>query len=136
MTIQAQVLALMKELQEEFGMAIIFITHNLGVIAQTTDEIAVMYLGRIVERGPRREIFHNPKHPYTVNLLRAIPRIGRGARQRLVAIEGEIPSPLERPPGCCFHNRCREMIPGRCDVYIPEVTQVGPNHTVSCFLYE
>ena len=135
-TIQAQVLALMKELQEEIGMAIIFITHNLGVIAQIADQIAVMYLGRIVERGPGHEIFHNPKHPYTINLLRAIPRIGRGASQRLVAIEGRVPSPLERPPGCCFHNRCREMIAGRCDVHVPKVTQVGPNHTVNCFLYE
>lgn len=135
-TIQAQVLELMKELQEEFGMAIIFITHNLGVIAQIADEIAVMYLGGIVERGPRSEIFHNPQHPYTVNLLRAIPRIGRGGGQRLVAIEGRVPSPLDRPPGCRFHNRCREMIAGRCNVYVPKVTPVAPNHTVSCFLYE
>lgn len=135
-TIQAQVLELMKELQEEFGMAIIFITHNLGVIAQIADEIAVMYLGGIVERGSRHEIFHNPKHPYTVNLLHAIPRIGQGASQRLVAIEGQIPSPLDRPAGCRFHTRCQEMIAGRCDVNVPKVTKVGENHTVNCFLYE
>ncbi len=135
-TIQAQVLELMKELQEEFGMAIIFITHNLGVIAQIANEIAVMYLGGIVERGPRREIFHNPKHPYTINLLHAIPRIGKGQGQRLVAIEGQIPSPLDRPPGCRFHTRCQEMIPGRCNVDVPKITQVGNNHTVNCFLYE
>ena len=135
-TIQAQVLELMKELQEEIGMAIIFITHNLGVIAQIADEIAVMYLGGIVERGPRREIFYNPKHPYTLNLLRAIPRIGKGNGSRLVAIEGRVPSPLDRPSGCRFHNRCREMIPGRCDVHVPQVTRVGDNHTVNCFLYE
>jgi peptide/nickel transport system ATP-binding protein len=135
-TIQAQVLALMKELQDELGMAIIFITHNLGVIAQIADEIAVMYLGGIVERGPRREIFHDPKHPYTVNLLRAIPRIGKADSQRLVAIEGQIPSPLERPPGCRFHTRCTQMIPGRCNVDVPNVTQISTNHTVNCFLYE
>jgi len=135
-TIQAQVLELMKELQEEIGTAIIFITHNLGVIAQIADEIAVMYLGGIVERGPRREIFYNPKHPYTLNLLRAIPRIGKGNGSRLVAIEGRVPSPLDRPSGCRFHNRCREMIPGHCDVHVPKVTRVGDNHTVNCFLYE
>jgi peptide/nickel transport system ATP-binding protein len=135
-TIQAQVLALMQELQDELGMAIIFITHNLGVIAQTADQIAVMYLGGIVERGPRREIFYDPKHPYTVNLLRAIPRLGKAQSQRLVAIEGQIPSPLERPSGCRFHTRCQQMMPGRCDVDVPAVTQVGPAHTVNCFLYE
>ncbi len=135
-TIQAQVLELMKELQDDLGMAIIFITHNLGVIAQIADEIAVMYLGGIVERGPQREIFHDSKHPYTVNLLHAIPRIGRSASQRLVAIEGQIPSPLERPPGCPFHTRCKEMIPGRCNVDVPQVTNVGRGHSVNCFLYE
>lgn len=135
-TIQAQVLELMKELQEEFGMAIIFITHNLGVIAQIADEIAVMYLGGIVERGRRREIFHNPKHPYTVNLLHAIPRIGQGESRRLVAIQGQVPGPLDRPSGCRFHTRCKEMIPGRCDVDVPKVTRISDHHTVNCFLYE
>ncbi len=135
-TIQAQVLELMKELQEDLGMAIIFITHNLGVIAQIADEIAVMYLGGVIERGPRREIFHNPKHPYTVNLLHAIPRIGRGGGERLVAIEGQIPSPLDRPPGCRFHTRCPEVMEGRCNINVPKVTHVGDNHTVNCFLYE
>jgi len=135
-TIQAQVLELMKELQEEIGMAIIFITHNLGVIAQIADEIAVMYLGGIVERGPRREIFHTPKHPYTVNLLRAIPHIGQSTGQRLEAIEGQIPSPLERPSGCRFHTRCKQMAPGRCDVDVPSVTQISDKHTVNCFLYQ
>jgi peptide/nickel transport system ATP-binding protein len=135
-TIQAQVLALMQELQDELGMAIIFITHNLGVIAQTADEIAVMYLGGIVERAPRREIFYDPKHPYTVNLLRAIPRLGKAQSQRLVAIEGQVPSPLDRPSGCRFHTRCQQMIPGRCDVDVPAVTKIGANHTVNCFLFE
>ncbi len=135
-TIQAQVLELMKELQDELGMAIIFITHNLGVIAQIANQIAVMYLGGIVERGPRREIFHNPKHPYTVNLLHAIPRIGQGEGERLVAIEGQIPSPLDRPPGCRFHTRCPEVMAGRCNINPPKITRLGNNHTVNCFLYE
>lgn len=135
-TIQAQVLELMKELQEDFGMAIIFITHNLGVIAQIADEIAVMYLGGIVERGSRREIFHNAKHPYTVNLLHAIPHIGKAKSQRLVAIEGQIPSPLDRPRGCRFHTRCLEAMEGRCNVFVPNVTKVRDYHTVNCFLYE
>ena len=135
-TIQAQVLELMKDLQEEFGMAIIFITHNLGVIAQIADEIAVMYLGGIVEQGPRLDIFHDPKHPYTMNLLRAIPRLGKTEGGRLVAIEGQIPSPLERPSGCCFHTRCQEYMPGRCNVNIPKITQIAHYHTVRCFLYE
>ncbi len=135
-TIQAQVLELLKRLQEEMGMAIIFITHNFGVIAQITDEIAAMYMGRIVEKGPRHEIFYNTKHPYTINLLRAIPRIGGMRGERLVAIEGQVPSPLDRPVGCCFHTRCKEMIKGRCDTYVPKTITVGLNHTVDCFLYE
>ncbi|MBA7656218.1 Oligopeptide transport ATP-binding protein OppD [subsurface metagenome] len=134
-TIQAQVIELMKELQEEIRMAIIFITHNLGVIAQIADEIAVMYASVVVERGPRREIFHNPKHPYTINLLRAIPRIGKAECQHLMAIEGQIPSPLEKPPGCRFHTRCKEMIAGHCNIHVPKVARVGCDHTVSCFLY-
>jgi len=135
-TIQAQILDLMKSLQDEFGMAIMFITHNLGVIAQIADEIAIMYIGRVVETGPAREIFHHPKHPYTVNLLRAVPRIGKTSGQRLVAIEGVVPSPFERPTGCAFHPRCDHMIPGHCEVDDPEVIQVGVAHEVRCFLYE
>lgn len=131
-TIQAQVL----ELKEQHGMSIIFITHNLGVIAQIADEIAVMYLGQIIEQGPRHQIFKNPKHPYTLNLLNAIPHIGKEKNQRLTAIEGLVPSPLERPTGCSFHTRCRRKIAGRCDLDTPQVTTIGKNHVVTCFLYE
>jgi oligopeptide/dipeptide ABC transporter ATP-binding protein len=134
-TIQAQILGLMQELREEIGMAIMFITHNLGVIAQIAEEVVVMYLGRVMEHGTTREIFHNPKHPYTVNLLRAIPHIGQPV-PRLTAIEGQLPSPFERPPGCPFHPRCHDIIPGRCDVQAPQLIQVEPGHTTSCFLYE
>jgi oligopeptide/dipeptide ABC transporter ATP-binding protein len=134
-TIQAQILDLMKELQEEFGMAIMFITHNLGVIAQIAEAVAIMYLGKIVEIGPAREIFHNPQHPYTFNLLKAIPRIGKTTGQHLVAIEGAVPGPFERPSGCTFHPRCERMIPNRCDIHNPGVTQFGEGHSVRCFLY-
>jgi peptide/nickel transport system ATP-binding protein len=134
-TIQAQILDLMKELQEEFGMAIMFITHNLGVIAQIAEEVAIMYLGKVVEIGSSREIFHNPKHPYTFNLLKAIPRIGKTTGQPLVAIEGAVPGPFDRPQGCTFHPRCERMIPDRCDLYDPGLTQIDEGHTVRCFLY-
>ena len=135
-TIQAQILELMRDLQREFGMAIMFITHNLGVIAQIANEVAIMYLGKVVEEGPVREIFHDPKHPYTFNLLRAIPHIGKTSGQRLFSIRGGVPGPFERVRGCAFHPRCDEMIPGRCDVDAPSVTQLGNGHSVRCFLYE
>ena len=135
-TIQAQILELMRDLQKRLGMAVMFITHNLGVIAQIADTVAIMYLGQVVEYGPVREILRNPKHPYTVDLLRAVPRLGKTAGQRLVAIEGSIPSPFQRPSGCPFHPRCSRMMPGRCEVHMPAVTQVGDQHTVRCLLYE
>jgi oligopeptide/dipeptide ABC transporter ATP-binding protein len=95
-----------------------------------------MYLGQVVEYGPVREILRNPKHPYTVDLLRAVPRLGKTAGQRLVAIEGSIPSPFQRPSGCPFHPRCSRMMAGRCEVHMPAITQVNEQHTVRCLLYE
>jgi peptide/nickel transport system ATP-binding protein len=135
-TIQAQILELMRDLQKRLGMAVMFITHNLGVIAQIADTVAIMYLGQVVEYGPVREILRNPKHPYTVDLLRAVPRLGKTAGQRLVAIEGSIPSPFQRPSGCPFHPRCSRMMAGRCEVHMPAITQVNEQHTVRCLLYE
>ena len=135
-TIQAQILDLMRGLQKRLGMAIMFITHNLGVIAQIADTVAIMYLGQVVEYGPVREILRNPKHPYTVDLLRAVPRLGKTAGQRLVAIEGSIPSPFQRPSGCPFHPRCSKMMPGRCEVHMPVITHLDDQHTVRCLLYE
>ena len=134
-TIQAQILELMRGLQKRIGMAVMFITHNLGVIAQIADTVAIMYLGQVVEYGPVREILRNPKHPYTVDLLRAVPRLGKTAKQRLVAIEGSIPSPFQRPTGCPFHTRCSRMIPGRCEVHMPAITRLDDQHTVRCLLY-
>ncbi len=135
-TIQAQILELMRGLQKRLGMAVMFITHNLGVIAQIADTVAIMYLGQVVEYGPVREILRNPKHPYTVDLLRAVPRLGKTAGQRLVAIEGSIPSPFQRPSGCPFHPRCSRVMPGRCEVHMPAVTQLDDLHSVRCLLYE
>ena len=134
-TIQAQILELMKQIQTDFDMSIIFITHDLGVIAQVADEIAVMYLGKIVERGKTREVIGNAQHPYTQSLLKAIPKLDT-LGQRLTAVSGNIPSPLNRPTGCPFHTRCPEAIAGTCDVREPAVTQVNADHTVNCFLYE
>jgi oligopeptide/dipeptide ABC transporter ATP-binding protein len=135
-TIQAQILKLMKDIQCDTGTAILFITHNLGVIAQIADRIAIMYLGKIVEEGPVSDIFTSPKHPYTVNLLRAIPRIGKTEGKRLVSIKGSVPGPLERPKGCPFHARCEELIPGHCDIMVPTLIQINEEHQVRCFLYE
>jgi len=135
-TIQAQILELMRGLQKRLGMAVMFITHNLGVIAQIADTVAIMYLGQVVEYGPVREILRNPKHPYTVDLLRAVPRLGKTAGQRLVAIEGSIPSPFERPSGCPFHPRCSRAMAGRCEIQMPVITQLDDQHSVRCLLYE
>jgi peptide/nickel transport system ATP-binding protein len=135
-TIQAQILELMRGLQKRLGMAVMFITHNLGVIAQIADSVAIMYLGQVVEYGPVREILRNPKHPYTVDLLRAVPRLGKTAGQRLVAIEGSIPSPFQRPSGCPFHPRCSRAMQGRCEVHEPAITHLDDKHSVRCLLYE
>jgi peptide/nickel transport system ATP-binding protein len=135
-TIQAQILELMRGLQKRLGMAVMFITHNLGVIAQIADTVAIMYLGQVVEYGPVREILRNPKHPYTVDLLRAVPRLGKTAGQRLVAIEGSIPSPFQRPSGCPFHPRCSRAMAGRCEIQMPALTPLDDQHTVRCLLYE
>jgi peptide/nickel transport system ATP-binding protein len=134
-TIQAQVIDLMKDLVAEFGMGIIFITHDLGVVAQTCDKIAVMYLGRLVEQGPVREVIRNPQHPYTKGLLAALPRID-DLDSPLVPIPGDIPSPLERPPGCVFNTRCSVAIEGRCNVDIPQFVSVDAVHTVACHVVE
>ena len=135
-TIQAQILALLRSLRQEFGMAVMFITHNLGVIAQIADTVAIMYMGKVVEYGPVRDILLNPKHPYTINLLQAVPRLGKTAGQHLAAIGGSVPSPFARLPGCPFHPRCESFMAGRCDAQAPAVTAIDSRHSVRCFLYE
>jgi oligopeptide/dipeptide ABC transporter ATP-binding protein len=134
-TIQAQVLELMQDLVKEFHMGILFITHDLGVIAQTADHIAVMYLGELVETGSTRSVIHNPRHPYTRGLLNAIPKLDE-LDAPLVAVPGDIPSPLERPSGCPFHTRCAEIIEGRCAGEEPEMKPVDKDHDVACFAVE
>ncbi len=133
-TIQAQVIDLMKDLVVEFGMGIIFITHDLGVIAQTADNMAVMYLGRLVEQGPVREVLRTPGHPYTRGLLDALPDLD-DLDTPLSPIPGDIPSPLERPPGCVFNTRCSEVIAGRCEIEVPEFTQLDDVHRAACHLH-
>src|SRR5918993_1635097 len=119
-TTQAQILELMRGLQDELGMAIMLITHDLGVVAEMADDVAVMYLGIVAERGDVDSIFHDPKHPYTRALLRSIPRMGRSkANQRLDSIRGMVPHPYNRPTGCPFHTRCDEIIEGYCEEILP-----------------
>jgi peptide/nickel transport system ATP-binding protein len=135
-TTQAQILDLLRGLQKARGLAIILITHDMGVIAEMADDVVVMYLGRAVERGAVDEIFHAPKHPYTKALLRSIPSILARPRDRLATISGSIPHPYDRPSGCPFHPRCTNFMPGRCDTVAPEMRPAGERREVSCFLYE
>jgi len=135
-TIQAQVLEVMQNLQKEFGMAILFITHDLGVVAEMCDDVAVMYLGKIVEKGSADEIFYNPLHPYTKGLLKSIPKIGKDKKTRLESIEGTVPVPLDLDPQCGFCDRCTEKIEGLCDINDVPLVEITPGHLVRCFRYE
>ena len=135
-TTQTQILDLMRRLQREDGMAIMLITHDLGVVAEMATDVAVMYLGRVVEQAPVDAIFHAPRHPYTRALLRSIPRMRSRSRERLTPIAGAVPHPYDRPTGCPFHPRCTEFLAGRCDREAPSLKPVGDRHAVSCFLYE
>src|SRR2546425_5778804 len=135
-TTQTQILELMRQLQREDGMAIMLITHDLGVVAEMATDVAVMYLGRVVEQAPVDEIFHAPRHPYTQALLRSIPRMRSRSRERLTPIAGSVPHPYDRPSGCPFHPRCADFMAGKCDRLEPSLRPVGDQHAVSCFLYE
>jgi peptide/nickel transport system ATP-binding protein len=134
-TTQTQILDLMRQLQKEDGMAIMLITHDLGVVAEMATDVVVMYLGRVVEQAPVDEIFHAPKHPYTQALLRSIPRMRSRSRERLTPIAGAVPHPYDRPTGCSFHPRCPQFMAGRCDRDEPALRPIGVGHAVSCFLY-
>jgi peptide/nickel transport system ATP-binding protein len=135
-TTQAQILDLLREIQQQRQMAILLITHNLGVVAEMADHVVVMYLGRVVEAGDVDTIFHDPKHPYTKALLQSIPSIDSQPRMKLPTISGTIPHPFNRPRGCPFHPRCTSFMPGRCDAAEPRLLPVGDGHKASCFLYE
>ena len=132
-TTQAQILNLLRILQNDHNTAIIFITHDLGVISQLADDVVVMYLGRVMEVGPVDDIFHNPKHPYTKALLKSIPTINTVNRSWLPTIEGSIPHAFHRPKGCPFHQRCKDVIPGLCDQKTPALHPVTDHQSVSCF---
>ena len=134
-TTQAQILHLMQELQKDYGMALLFITHDLGVVAEIADDVAVMYLGNVVEQGDVDTIFNNPKHPYTRALLRSIPKIEADPKP-LHSIEGMVPSPFERPSGCPFHPRCEHSVAGLCDVIVPEFIAINPEHHASCLMHD
>jgi oligopeptide/dipeptide ABC transporter ATP-binding protein len=133
-TTQAQILDLMLELQSDYGMALLFITHDLGIVAEIADDVAVMYLGRIVERSDVYTVFNEPKHPYTQALLRSIPKIAM-RRDDLEPIKGMVPSPFRRPSGCHFHPRCAQRF-DLCSQIEPVNTHVGEKHEVRCLLYE
>ncbi|KKB11376.1 hypothetical protein VE25_13415 [Devosia geojensis] len=136
-TTQAQILALMRRLQAEFGMAILFVTHDLGVVAQMTEYVVVMYMGQVVESAPVDDIFFAPRHPYTHALLHSIPRLGqRSAGQRLEPIRGTVPDPFARPSGCPFHTRCRFNDGQRCVSELPALREVGPDHQARCHYAE
>lgn len=135
-TTQAQILALMRHLQDELGMAIMFITHDLGVIAQMSEDVIVMYLGEVVETADVDSLFYAPKHPYTQALLRSIPRLGRKSlqrrRDRLTAIQGSVPDPYSIPEGCPFHPRCPHNDGARCLSERPDLREISPGHFARC----
>ena len=133
-TVQAQILELIRELQADSRMAVLFITHDLGVIAEVCDHVAVMYLGRIVEAGPVRTIFHDPRHPYTIRLMESIPRLGQ-IQSRLKTIDGTVPIPLDPAPACGFLDRCADRLPDVCDQAVPALVNVQSEHAVRCFLH-
>jgi oligopeptide/dipeptide ABC transporter ATP-binding protein len=134
-TIQAQIIELMKSLQEDLGMAILMITHNLGVVAEVCSRVAVMYMGKIVETGDARTIFHRPLHPYTVGLMRSIPHLGRRVKARLTPIPGSVPDPYAVPSGCAFYPRCPAPKKPTCRDEVP-LLYVESRHQVRCTLYD
>jgi peptide/nickel transport system ATP-binding protein len=131
-SVQAQILNLLKSLQQEFGLSYLFITHNLAVVEYLAHEVCVMYLGRIVERGTTEEVLCSPKHPYTQALLTAVPRID-GKGREYVKLEGDLPSPANPPAGCHFAPRCPKAMPV-CGQY-PDVTEISATHGVRCHFY-
>ena len=133
-TVQAQILELLRELMGQFNMSVMLITHDLGIVAELSDDILIMYLGKNMEVGDVRTIFHSPKHPYTQGLLASVPKLGEREEQ-LVPISGSVPSLYELPRGCSFHPRCPHFMAGLCDVEEPQMYEPEPGHRVKCFLY-
>lgn len=134
-TIQAQILELLRSLEEQFDMAIMIISHDMGVIAELADDVAVMYLGDVVERGTVRDVLKNPKHPYTHSLMRSIPRAEVDRSRRLETISGSVPDAHRIPSGCPFHLRCTHHMAGLCDLEKPELLEIESGHFAACHLY-
>jgi oligopeptide transport system ATP-binding protein len=134
-TIQAQILELMTQLTRELGTAVLIITHNLGVVARYAQRVYVMYAGKVVETAPAMELYHRPHHPYTLGLLRSVPRLDQGRKARLEPIEGFPPDMVNIPPGCAFHPRC-PFRTERCQVEGPPLVAVGPEHMVACWEWQ
>jgi len=135
-TTQANILDLLASLQAEFGLSVLFVTHDLGVVAEIADEVVVMYVGRVVEAGDVDTIFHAPAHPYTKALLQSVPRMHGQPSERLAVIDGMVPSRFARPEGCSFHPRCKQARAGLCDRNDPQSVVIGDGHVASCLLYE
>lgn len=135
-SIEAQILDIMRDLQDTADMAIMFITHNLGVVAEMAKEIVVMYMGKQVEKASTVKIFYEAKHPYSRALLESIPKVGKRSSKRLASIEGMVPDPFNLPTGCVFHPRCPSYMPGKCDKIVPQWQEVEKDHWVRCLLYE
>ena len=133
-TIQAQILDLMRDLQKQLGMAIIMITHDLGVVAQMCDEVVVMYAGRIIEQGTAQEIYHNPCHPYTQGLQKSKPTMNT-SEDKLFNIPGNVPNPVDMPDYCYFKERCNQC-KAKCAGKYPEMVQISPTHFLACHLYD
>lgn len=134
-TIQAQILELLRELQKQQGCSIMLITHDLGVIAEMADEVVVMYAGRVIEKGTVREIFHDPRHPYTIGLQKSKPLIGSDGNEPLYSIPGQVPNPINLPDHCYFKNRCGKCSE-KCGGPYPETVKISATHSVACYLYE
>ena len=132
-TVQAQILELMKSLQKDFDTSILFITHDLGVVANMCDRVAVMYLGKIVESADAKEIYANPQHPYTRGLIGSVHKIGAKKEEKLFSIEGTVPLAMNLPKACGFYDRCDARIEGLCDKAEPELVEVAPGHKIACF---
>ncbi|MGH7387646.1 MAG: ABC transporter ATP-binding protein, partial [Candidatus Methylomirabilales bacterium] len=132
-TIQAQILELMKELSQRFGVAMVIITHNLGVVARYADQVNVMYAGKMIEQGSARDIYESPRHPYTLGLLRSVPRLDQPRKARLEPIDGQPPDLAHLPPGCSFRLRCTFAI-DRCAHEVPPLISVGAGHVSACWV--